>query len=84
MTPRNELKDVEPVRAKEGMSSVKAAMMMLAGYRREELDASGFNAEKSSIYDFMNDHMKPYIVNLTGADLDEALYFTYFSCKSLR
>ena len=77
MTPRNELKDVEPVRTAEGESSVKAAMKMIAGYRREELDTSKFSYEKSSIYDFMNDNMKPYIVNLTGADLDEALYFTY-------
>lgn len=77
MTPRNELQGVETVKASEEISSVKAAMQMIAGYRKEELDTSGFNSSQTSIFEFMNENMKPYIVDLTGAELDEVLYCTY-------
>ena len=77
MTPRNELQGIETVKASEEVSSVKAAMQMIAGYRKEELDTSGFNSSKTSIFEFMNENMKPYIVDLTGAELDEVLYCTY-------
>jgi hypothetical protein len=77
MTPRNELQGVETVKASEEVSSVKAAMQMIAGYRKEELDTSGFNSSQTSIFEFMNENMKPYIVDLTGAELDEVLYCTY-------
>ena len=77
MTPRNELTDVKQVKASEGVSSIAASMQMLAGYRKEELDTSGFSPNKTSIFDFMNENMRPYIVDMTGAELDEVLYCTY-------
>ena len=77
MTPRNELKDVESVKASAEKSSFQAAIEMIANYRNEEIDVSDFDAKKTSIFDFMNNNMKPYIVDMTGADLDEVLYCTY-------
>ena len=77
MTPRNELTGVEQIKATEELSSIKAAMQMIAAYRKEELDTSGFSPSKTSIFEFMNDNMKPYIIDMTGAELDEVLYCTY-------
>ena len=77
MTPRNELTDVKGVKATEELSSIEAAMLTLAQYRREELDTSTFSPDKTSFFDFMNENMKPYIIDLTGAELDEVLYCTY-------
>lgn len=77
MTPRNELTGVEQIKATEELSSIKAAMQMIAAYRKEELDISGFSPSKTSIFEFMNDNMKPYIIDMTGAELDEVLYCTY-------
>ncbi|MBR5179488.1 MAG: hypothetical protein IKW90_11915 [Lachnospiraceae bacterium] len=77
MTPRNELTGVAQIKATEELSSIKAAMQMIAAYRKEELDTSGFSPSKTSIFEFMNDNMKPYIIDMTGAELDEVLYCTY-------
>ena len=77
MTPRNELTDVPLVKVKDGISSIQAAIEMLARYRKEEIDTTGFDPEKTSIFEFMNTGMKPYIVDMTGAELDEVLYCTY-------
>jgi hypothetical protein len=77
MTPRNELTNVPEIKASENVSSIEAAMQIIARYRKEELDTTGFSLAKTSIFEFMNKNMKPYIVDMTGAELDEVLYCTY-------
>jgi len=75
--PRSEIKDIPEVKAVNGLTSAQAAISMIALYRGENVDVSGFDPLKESIYEFMLKNMEPSIVDMTGSGLDEVLYCIY-------
>ncbi len=75
--PRTEIKGLKGIKADENLSPVQAAMSMIAAFRACELDVSGYVSENESIYDFLCRNMKPSVVDMTGAELDEVLYCVY-------
>lgn len=61
---------------KSGFSSRQEAVRMLAAYLGMELDVSGF-APEQSVKEFLEQNTGIRMLNLTGATLDEVLYFIY-------
>ena len=75
--PRTELSGINEIKADGEMSSAAAAMEILAEYRGETLDIDKYDPGKQSIYEFLSNNMKPSVVDMTGAELDEILYCVY-------
>lgn len=76
---RSEISGITTVDTAEGYSSLQAAMRMLLLYRNYNADTSDFDYTDTSIYDRLAVSMKSSVLNLTGATLDEVLYYVYKS-----
>lgn len=76
-TGRTDLTGVKGVKASGDVTSQQAAMLTIAGFRELELDVLPYDRSKESIYEFLSRNMKPYIVDMTGATLDQVLYSVY-------
>jgi len=74
---KREITGLKAVQAGDGYSSMQAAIKMLILYRNLETDTKSFNYARESAYNWMNRSLKPSIVDMTGATLDEVLYFVY-------
>ena len=75
--PRTELAGISEINASDVISSTQAAMQILADFRGEEIDVIRFDPKRTSIYEFLSENLKPSIVDMTGATLDEVLYCVY-------
>ena len=76
-TTRTDLTGVKGVKASAELNSVQAAIETVAGFRGLTLDALSYDREKESICEFLSARMKPYIIDMTGVTLDQALYYVY-------
>ncbi len=74
---RREIGGVATVSCANGLNSVQACLKMIVMYKNIETDASSYNSEKQTVDEWLADHIKATPVNLTGATLDEVLYYTY-------
>ena len=74
---RAEITDLSPVRASEGFDSRKAAIKTLLQYRSVDADPSDYSREKESMYAWLRRNLKTTVVDLTGINLDEMLYYVY-------
>ena len=61
---------------KSGLTSRQEAVRMMAAYMGQEIDTSGFDREQS-VKDFLEEATGKRILSLTGATLDEVLYFVF-------
>ena len=75
--PRSEITGLNEVKAGADISSMQAVINMLAQYRECEIDETKYISETESIYEFLCNNMKPCIVDMTGTELDDALYCVY-------
>ncbi|MBP5332519.1 MAG: hypothetical protein J6Y89_11785 [Lachnospiraceae bacterium] len=76
---RTTLKNLTPVKAGDGMDSVQAAMKMLLLNKNIDTDTSVWSAEVISVQNWLQNQMKSVVLDLTGAELDEVLYYVYKS-----
>ena len=76
-TARSEISGIKAVDVDSSHSSVQAAMRMVTAYKNLDLDTTGFNVNETSIYEWMNANMKSTVLDMTGASLDEVLYYVY-------
>lgn len=74
---RSEIKDLSTVRASGDFDSRKAAMKILLQYRSVDADPSDYSREKESMYSWLQRNLKTTVVDLTGINLDEMLYYVY-------
>lgn len=74
---RSELSGIQYVSNGAGYSSLQAAMKMITKYRNQEVDSRTFDKSDRSAYDWLNSNMRPSVVDMTGATLDEVLYYVY-------
>ena len=71
------LKELEGLSTKKsGLSSRQEAVRMMAAYLKIELDVSSFE-ENQSVKDFLEQKTGRRVFSLTGATLDEVLYFVF-------
>ncbi len=78
-TARSEISGIKPVDADAAHTSVQAAMRMVLAHKNLDLDTAGFDVNKTSIYEWMKTNMKSTVLDMTGASLDEVLYYVYKS-----
>ncbi len=76
---RTSIKDITAVKAADGLNSVQAAMKMLLLHKNTDVDTALWNASAISVRDWMQNQMKSVVLDLTGAELDEVLYYVYKS-----
>lgn len=60
-----------------GANSTQAVLSMVAAYKNMEVDVSTFDSKKMKITEWMKEYLKVSPLDLTGATLDEVLYFVY-------
>ncbi|BCN32808.1 cysteine peptidase family C39 domain-containing protein [Anaeromicropila herbilytica] len=72
---RRSLSGITPVYVSENVNSITACLKMLLTYSRKEVDVSELKSSKESMYETLKDNIKENPINLTGASLDEALYY---------
>ena len=75
--PRTEIQGIKEIKAGGDVSSIQAAINILAEFRECEIDVSQYEEDNDSIYDFLCTNMKPSIVDMTGSELDDVLYSVY-------
>ena len=78
-TARSEISGVKAVDADAAHDSVQAAMKMVLMHKNLDTDTSSFDASKMSVYEWMSRNMKSTVLDMTGATLDEILYYVYKS-----
>lgn len=76
---RAEVPGIIPVNTDEAHNSIQAAMKMLMLYKNLDTDTVGYNRYESSIGDWLKANMKSTVVDMSGATLDEVLYYVYKS-----
>ena len=76
---RSTIKDITLVKADNGLNSAQAAMKMLLLHKNIDTDTSTWNVREMSIRDWMQPLVRSVILDLTGAELDEVLYYVYKS-----
>lgn len=76
---RTEISGIKQVPVDETHDSRKAAMKMLLAYRNFEIDTDTYDLSSGSMYEWLSSAMKTGVLNLTGASLDEVLYYVYKS-----
>ena len=76
---RSDIASIKPVNADEGLDSVKASLKMLLGWKGIAPDVITFDSSRTSISKWLSDNSKLKVLDLTGASLDEVLYYVYKS-----
>lgn len=76
-TLKAEIVDIAPIYAEQGLTSVQASLKMLMAYKNMEVDVDSYSSAEIELTDWMRQYLKASPVNLTGASLDEVLYFIY-------
>lgn len=76
---RSSITGLTLVKAGDGLDPVQAAMRTLLLHKNIDADTSQWNAEDSSVSKWLQNRMKSVILDLSGADLDEVLYYVYKS-----
>ncbi|MCR5828825.1 MAG: C39 family peptidase [Lachnospiraceae bacterium] len=76
-TARSEISGIRAVDADNAHDPLQAAMAMVLAYKNNETPTSGFSTGRSSVYEWMSSAMKSVVLDLTGASLDEVLYYVY-------
>lgn len=74
---RREITGIAQKATGNGLTSLQAAIAVLAAYRNQEINTAAFNVAVTGATEWMNANLRPSIVNLTGATLDEVLYHVY-------
>lgn len=74
---RTEISGIDIVRAGAVYTSVQACMRMLLEYRNFDIETASFDSSRTTVYDWLYLNTKSSPVNLTGATLDEVLYYVY-------
>lgn len=72
---KNLISNITPIYVSENVNSIGASMSMLLNYTRVNVSAAKLSSGEESIYDTLTEHMKYDVINLTGANLDEVLYY---------
>ena len=78
-TARSEIAGVKTVDADAAHSSVQAAMKMVLLHKNLDTDTASFDVSKESVFEWMSRNMKSTVLDMTGASLDEILYYVYKS-----
>ncbi|MBP5780797.1 MAG: hypothetical protein J6X34_06125, partial [Clostridia bacterium] len=78
-TARSEISGVKTFDADATHDSVQAAMKMVLMHKNLDIDTSSFDSSKMSVYEWMSRNMKSVVLDMTGATLDEILYYVYKS-----
>jgi hypothetical protein len=78
-TARSEISGIKAVDADSAHTSIQAAMRMVLAHKNLDLDTTGFDVNKTSICEWMKANMKSTVLDMTGASLDEVLYYVYKS-----
>ena len=76
---RASISGLTTVRAENGMDSLQAAMRTILLHKNIDADTTSFDADKESAVAWLQTQMKQVILDLTGAKLDEVLYYVYKS-----
>lgn len=76
---RSEISGLATVSSDAEMTSLQAAMKMLLQYKNQEVDTTGFDVNTSSASGWLRENTALSVVDLSGATLDEALYYVYKS-----
>ena len=76
---RSSITGLTLIKAGDGLDSVQAAMRTLLLNKNIDADTSQWNAEDSSVSNWLQGRLKSVILDLSGADLDEVLYYVYKS-----
>ena len=76
---RTTIKNLTTVKAENGLDSVHAAMKMLLLHKNIDTDVSSWNPRSMSVRDWLQNQLKSVVLDLTGAELDEVLYYVYKS-----
>ncbi|MCR5323703.1 MAG: hypothetical protein K6E85_10595 [Lachnospiraceae bacterium] len=67
------------VKAGDGLDSAQAAMKTLLLNKNIDADTSSWSVEAQSVSDWLQDRMRSVVLDLSGAELDEVLYYVYKS-----
>lgn len=76
---RSEIKNINPVYTDESHDSVQAALKMVLNYMNIDAETTDFSCTRSTVYDWLGSTIRSVPVNLSGASLDEVLYYVYKS-----
>lgn len=76
---RSEISGIKPVSTAEGYDSAQASLQMLLNWKSLGADAMTFDSNRCSMAEWLQDNTNLKILNLSGASLDEVLYYVYKS-----
>lgn len=76
---RSDISSIKPVNATDVGDSIKASMKMLLDWKGITADVSTFDTGRTSVSEWLESNTKLKVLNLSGASLDEVLYYVYKS-----
>ncbi|MBO4415356.1 MAG: hypothetical protein J5824_05170 [Lachnospiraceae bacterium] len=76
---RSSITGLTLIKADSTLDSTQAAMKILLMHKNIDADTSQWSAGNSSVSEWLQSKMRSVVLDLSGADLDEVLYYVYKS-----